>query len=81
MYYVYLLRSLKNPDKTYVGLTNNLEQRMEKRNCGASIYTSDNRPWKLVTYICFENEAKAIEFEKYLKVGSGYAFAQRRLWS
>ncbi len=42
---------------------------MEKHNSGASIYTSDHRPCKLVTYICFDEEAKAMEFEKYLKVG------------
>lgn len=80
MYYVYLIRSINNPTKTYIGFTNDLDQRMEKHNSGASIYTSDHRPWKLVTYICFDEEAKAMEFEKYLKVGSGHAFAQRRLW-
>jgi len=80
MYYVYLIRSIKNPKKTYIGFTNDLEQRMEKHNSGAFIYTSDHRPWKLVTYICFDEESKAMEFEKYLKVGSGHAFAQRRLW-
>lgn len=79
MYYVYLLRSLKNLSKTYIGYTTNLEQRLEKHNSGASTYTTDHRPWKLVTYICFDEESKALEFEKYLKVGSGYAFAQRRL--
>ncbi len=80
MYYVYLIKSLKNPHRTYIGFTNDIEQRMEKHNNGASIYTSDDRPWKLVTYICFDDQAKAVAFEKYLKVGSGHAFAQRRLW-
>lgn len=80
MYYVYLIRSIKNPTHTYIGYTTDLVQRMEKHNSGASIFTADFRPWKLVTYICFDNESKAIEFEKYLKVGSGHAFAQRRLW-
>jgi putative endonuclease len=80
MYYVYLIKSLKNPYKTYIGYTVDIEQRMEKHNNGASIYTSDDRPWKLVTYICFDEQAKAVEFEKYLKVGSGHVFAQRRLW-
>jgi len=80
MYYVYLIRSLKNPQKTYIGYTNNLDQRLEKHNNGTSIATTDCRPWKLVTYIAFDDETKALEFEKYLKVGSGHAFAQRRLW-
>ena len=80
MYYVYLLKSLQFPDKTYIGFTNNLEQRLEKHNNGASIHTSDHRPWKLVTYIWFDDKQKAISFEKYLKVGSGHAFAKKRLW-
>ena len=80
MYYVYLIRSIKIPTKTYIGFTNDLEQRLKKHNEGASISTCDHRPWKLITYICFDDEVKAIEFEKYLKVGSGHAFAQRRLW-
>lgn len=80
MYYVYLIKSLKNPKKTYVGSTSNLKQRLKKHNDGGSIYTSDNRPWKLITYLCFETESKALEFEKYIKSGSGYAFAKKRLW-
>lgn len=80
MYYVYLIRSLKYPAKTYIGYTNNLEQRLEKHNNGASIATTDFKPWKLITYIAFDDETKARSFEQYLKIGSGHAFAQRRLW-
>ncbi len=80
MYYVYLIESIKNHKQTYIGYTNNLEQRLEKHNTGASKYTSDDRPWRLVTYICFSNQSKALKFEKFLKVGSGYAFAKLRLW-
>ncbi len=39
MYYVYLIHSIKNSAKTYIGYTNNLDQRIEKHNSGASIYT------------------------------------------
>jgi predicted GIY-YIG superfamily endonuclease len=80
MHYVYLLRSLKDPTKTYVGYTTNLEERIQKHNAGGSIFTANFRPWKIVTSICFDNESKAAEFEKYLKGGSGYAFAQKRFW-
>jgi putative endonuclease len=31
------------------------------------------------TYIAFMDEKKAFEFEKYLKSGSGRAFAKKRL--
>lgn len=80
MFYVYLIRSIKYPTKNYIGYTNNLEQRLEKHNNGASIYTSDYRPWKLITYIAFSEKQKAHDFEKYLKIGSGHTFAKRRLW-
>ena len=80
MNYVYFLRSLKNPSKTYIGYSSNLKQRLETHNSGGSIYTKDDRPWKLVTYIAFDLEEKAIAFEKYIKVGSGYAFAKKRFW-
>ncbi len=80
MFYVYLLKSISNPSKTYVGFTTDLKERLYHHNTGGSEFTSDFRPWRLVTYVGFDEEKKAIEFEKYLKVGSGYAFAKRHLW-
>ena len=80
MYYVYLLKSLKSPTKTYVGYTTDINQRLETHNSGGSVHTKSDRPWKLVTYLAFDCEEKAKNFEKYIKVGSGYAFAKRKLW-
>jgi putative endonuclease len=80
MHYVYLLRSLKDPSKTYIGYTTNLKQRLETHNSGGSVHTKINRPWKLVVYLAFDTEEKALAFEKYIKVGSGYAFAKKRFW-
>ena len=37
-------------------------------------------PWRLLTYVAFSDEGKATSFERYLKSGSGHAFANRRLW-
>lgn len=79
-YYVYLLRSLKNPNQTYIGHTDNLQERLETHNSGGSIRTSTYRPWELITSISFNNLNQAIAFEKYLKSGSGRAFAKKRLW-
>ena len=78
MYCVYLLRSKINPEKTYIGYTTDLEQRLQNHNSGNSFHTADFRPWQLIAYICFDSKLKAMEFEKYLKSGSGHAFAQRR---
>jgi putative endonuclease len=79
MYYVYFIRSLNNSSKTYIGFTNNLQQRLESHNSGGSIHTQQDRPWKLVTHLAFDSEEKAKAFEKYIKVGSRHAFAKKRL--
>ena len=80
MKYVYLLRSLSDPTRRYTGVTEDLEQRIHAHNAGASTHTSKYRPWKLVTYVCFQDDRRALEFERYLKSGSGQAFANKRLW-
>jgi putative endonuclease len=80
MYYVYFLRSIKNLQKTYVGYTTDLQERLNTHNVGDSIYTKDDRPWKVVTYIGFDCEQKAKKFEKYVKVGSGNAYAKKKFW-
>ncbi len=80
MYYVYLLKSLKDPSKTYIGYTTDVQKRLSKHNEGGSIHTRNDRPWKLVACISLDSKKKALTFEKYLKAGSGYAFAKKRLW-
>jgi hypothetical protein len=41
--------------------------------------TADGIPWKITNYFAFERLRKARDFERYLKTGSGRAFASRRL--
>jgi len=74
MRYVYLLQSISHPDQHYVGLTWNVESRLAAHNAGQSTHTAKFRPWKIITYHAFVDEAKAAAFEKYLKSGSGLAF-------
>jgi predicted GIY-YIG superfamily endonuclease len=80
MYYVYLLRSIPNPDQTYIGFTEDLKTRLTAHNQGQSSYTSKYKPWELITYLAFKKRSKALAFEKYLKSHSGKAFANKRLW-
>ncbi len=80
MHYVYLIRSICSAEKTYVGNTTNLKQRLETHNSGGSKYTQHDRPWELVMFLGFKDVLKATAFEKYLKSGSGSAFAKKRLW-
>jgi putative endonuclease len=80
MFYVYLIESIAFPGQRYVGLTIDLKHRLRNHNDGASPHTSKFKPWRLVTYIAFSDRTKAEAFERYLKSGSGHAFAHKRLW-
>jgi putative endonuclease len=80
LYYVYLIESLSAQGERYLGITSDLKQRLQEHNAGKSSHTSKFRPWKLKTYIAFTDRAKAGAFERYLKSGSGHAFARKHLW-
>jgi putative endonuclease len=77
--FVYVLRSDRDPSRHYVGVTENVENRLEWHNHGPSGQTTQHRPWSVIVVIEFTNERTAIGFEKYLKSGSGRAFAKRHL--
>ncbi|MFC3322257.1 GIY-YIG nuclease family protein [Mesorhizobium cantuariense] len=80
MWYVYLLESKAAEGERYTGVTSDLRRRIAEHNAGKSSHTSKFLPWRIVTYIAFSNRAKATSFERYLKSGSGHAFANKRLW-
>jgi predicted GIY-YIG superfamily endonuclease len=75
--FVYVLRSVRNRDHYYVGLTSNVNRRVDEHNRGESRYTSGLRPWELVVSLEFSKAASAAAFERHLKTGSGRAFAKR----
>ncbi len=80
MYYVYIIRSIKYPEQIYVGFTTNIKNRLMKHNHGTTFSTEKYKPWELIMFIGFKNKIKkAIEFEKYLKSGSGRTFRDKRL--
>ena len=79
MHYVYVLVSLKDSTKFYIGNTANLQRRLEQHNAGSSGYSKVYAPWRLETYVVFSNDLLAESFEKYLKRGSGHAFLKKRL--
>jgi putative endonuclease len=80
VHYVYLLESLSAPGERYVGLTLDLRARVKEHNSGKSPHTSKFKPWRVATYVAFSDRSKAEHFERYLKSGSGHAFARKRLW-
>ncbi len=77
--WVYILRSVSHPGRHYTGLTEDLEARLIKHNAGGVAHTSKYRPWEIQSAIGFDDPQKAAAFEKYLKSGSGRAFAMRHL--
>jgi putative endonuclease len=74
---VYVIRSDADPSRQYVGITNDVRDRLEWHNHGPSGHTLTDRPWSLVVTMEFSSERDAVAFEKYLKSGSGRAFAKR----
>jgi putative endonuclease len=81
MFYVYHLRSLPYPEQRYTGFTENLKERLTSHNRGESSHTAKFVPWSLVSYHAFSDKKLALDFENYLKTGSGRAFAHKRLWT
>ena len=77
MFYVYYLRSIASPEKTYIGFTQNLKDRYESHNAGRSVYTKVDRPWRLEAFFAFDTPSKALRFEAYLKTNAGKIFLKR----
>jgi putative endonuclease len=75
--FVYILRTLTTPTEYYTGVTSDPAARLRAHNAGDSSHTARRRPWTVHIVIEFEDEEPALEFERYLKTGSGREFARR----
>ena len=75
--FVYILRSDSDPGRHYVGVTSDIDKRLEWHNHGPNGHTVEHRPWSLAVVITLPSEEQALRFERYLKSGSGRAFATR----
>lgn len=76
---VYVLKNADNPPAYYTGLTSNLRERLDAHNAGRCRHTASGRPWHVDVIVKFADEVRAVAFERYLKSGSGSAFAMRHL--
>lgn len=76
-HYVYILTSQSDTKAHYIGITKNLQNRLQKHNYGEVPHTSKQKPWKIKTAIAVNSKEKAIALEKYLKSHSGRAFAKK----
>ncbi len=76
-WYVYMLQSIDQPEHYYVGVTEDLENRLKMHNCGKCSHTRKFRPWQIETAVAFRSKEKGIGFETCLKSHSGRAFAKK----
>jgi putative endonuclease len=76
---VYVLRSRTDRTRYYTGVTSNWRKRLEAHNDGQCPHTSDGKPWDIDVIVQFTDQARALALERYLKTGSGNAFAKRHL--
>jgi putative endonuclease len=77
--FVYVLRNAESPPRYYTGVTSNVPKRLTEDNAGTCLHTAKHRPWVIDIVIAFADERRAVAFERYLKSGSGVAFAKRHL--
>ncbi|MDD5217475.1 MAG: GIY-YIG nuclease family protein [Candidatus Omnitrophica bacterium] len=78
MHIVYVLTSIFNPERSYVGYTTNVMRRLKEHNeKKVKGYSNHYVPWKLVVAIDFTEKKLALRFERYLKSGSGHAFLKK----
>jgi putative endonuclease len=81
MFTVYILYS-PSYNKTYVGFTSNLEQRLLSHNeLGKKGWTIKFRPWNLIHTEVFDTKMEALFREKQLKAGKGRDWIQSELLS
>jgi putative endonuclease len=81
-YSVYVLRNLTRGE-LYVGLTGNLQRRLEEHNRprgGSKKFTHRHKgEWTLVYHERYDSKAQASERERFLKTGRGREFLKTRL--
>jgi predicted GIY-YIG superfamily endonuclease len=58
--FVYVLRSDSDSTRHYVGVTSNVDDRLEWHNFGPSGHTTDHRPWRVLVSIEFPDEHSAV---------------------
>jgi putative endonuclease len=77
--FVYVLKTSARQPEYYTGLTSNVGARLKAHNQRNGHHTSGRGPWQLDVVVEFGDEARAVRCERYLKSGSGGAFAKRHL--
>jgi predicted GIY-YIG superfamily endonuclease len=77
--YVYILQSEIDLERYYVGVAQDLRDRLTRHNAGQILHTNKWKPWRIKTYVALSDSRRAVALERYLKSSSGRAFAKKRL--
>ena len=78
MYYVYVLKSLKD-GRFYTGFTNDLKRRIDEHNKGSERSTKSRMPLKLIYYEACIDKKDAVARERYLKSGMEKRYIKNRI--
>ena len=79
MYYVYVIQSIAERERFYLGSTTNLKRRIEEHNRGKTQSTKAHQ-WQLVYYEAYMNESAARKREHKLKQdGRAKRFLMQRI--
>jgi len=76
MYFVYILQS-KRCRRFYIGVTQDLKERLENHNNGYTKSTKPYGPWELIYIEEYESKYKAYKREYYLKHPKGWLEKRR----
>ena len=76
MWTVYILKSVEK--LIYVGMTQNIVQRLDEHNSGKSYYTKRGRNWMMVYSETLDSSKEARKREKYFKNTAGKEWLKRR---
>ena len=67
-FYVYMLKTISNnTNKTYVGYTNNIKERLTKHNTSKGAKSTKGYKWKLIYKKKFISKSAAMSYEYKLK--------------
>jgi putative endonuclease len=78
MFFVYIIYS-KGFDRYYIGMTSNLDERVNTHNDKKVKSTKAFVPWNLVHFEKFETRIEARKREKYLKSSAGRRWRKNNL--
>ncbi|MDP3900093.1 MAG: GIY-YIG nuclease family protein [bacterium] len=76
MWVIYILLN-KDYNQTYVGSTNNFNQRLIKHNRGLVLSTKNQKPWIPIYLEFYPNEISARQREKELKTSTGRRYLKK----